>query len=245
MRLEAARTALDGLLDVLYPARCLICEAWDTPIVCADCIRGFIPVPEPVCAICGHPDDPLGAPCRVCAAAEAAWGGWAIGRIRAAAVYLGPLRHGIHRLKYGRVEALGEPLGALLANRMVADGLLDEVPDVVIPVPLAPEKERRRGFNQATLLAAPLADALGVPLLDKAASRVASGQAQVRLSPEARRRAVLGEFFAIPDPTLIADRRVLLVDDVFTTGATVNALALCLLASGASTVQVAALAAGG
>ena len=136
------QTAL-GLLDLLYPSRCLICEAWDSPQVCADCERGFVPIPEPLCEICGHPDDPETAPCRVCGAAETAWGGWSLARARAGAVYLGPLRHGIHRLKYGGVEALAETLGALLANRMVAEGLLQGRFDAVIPVPLTREKQNR------------------------------------------------------------------------------------------------------
>ena len=245
MALETLKQTALGLLDLLYPSRCLICEAWDRPQVCESCERGFVPIPEPVCDICGHPDDPETAPCRVCGAAESAWGGWSLHRARAAAVYLGPLRHGIHRLKYGGVEALAEPLGALLANRMVTDGLLEGAFDVVIPVPLGKDKFAQRGFNQSELVAAPLADALSAPLLPNVVTREKSGEAQVRLSPDARRRAVRAEFFAVAKPDAIAGRRILVVDDVFTTGATVNALAVALLAAGAESVEVAALAAGG
>ncbi|MGC4046891.1 MAG: ComF family protein [Armatimonas sp.] len=241
----ALRAVVDGLLDILYPPRCLICEAWDSPSICSACEQGFLPIPVPFCQICGHPDDPAGAPCRVCAAAHAAWGGWALTQIRAAAVYMGPVRHGIHRLKYDRVAALAEPLGALLANRMVADGLLTESPDVIVPVPLARARALKRGFNQAELLAVPLADALNVPLLPKAVRREKVAEAQVRLSPDLRRRSVQAGAFPVPDPTIFAGKQVLLVDDVFTTGATLNALAQCLLASGATRVSACALAAGG
>ncbi len=243
--IETIRQSFAGLLDVLYPARCLICQAWDQPGVCAECILGFIDIPEPVCAVCGHPDDPEGAACRVCAAAEAAWGGWALSRSRAACVYLGPMRHAIHRLKYEGVEALGELLGPLLANRMVTDGLLTERYDLVIPVPLTEARQKRRGFNQAALLALPLAEALNVPFLERAVTRETSGEAQVRLTPDARRRAVRAEHFEIQEPARIENARILLVDDVFTTGATVNALALCLLSHGALQVDACALAAGG
>jgi ComF family protein len=241
----ALKSLLHGLLDILYPPRCLICEAWDSPSICPGCVSSFLPIPEPLCAVCGHPDDPAGAPCRVCAGAESAWGGWALTRIRSAAIYIGPLRHGIHRLKYGRVSALAEPLGALLANRMVAEGLLTEKPDIMVPVPLAPVREARRGFNQAALLAAPLAETLSVPLWTHAVRRESSGEAQVRLSPDLRRRAVRGESFSVPDPAVFADKHVLLVDDVFTTGATLNALALCLLTHGAHRVSACALSSGG
>lgn len=245
MALNTLKQTALGLLDLLYPSRCQICEAWDRPQVCADCERGFVSIPEPLCEVCGHPDDPETAPCRVCGAAESAWGGWSLHRARAAAVYLGPLRHGIHRLKYGGVEALGEPLGALLANRMVTDGLLDGTFDAVIPIPLAKDKLARRGFNQSELLAAPLADALHSPLLSDAVTREKSGEAQVRLSPDARRRAIRADFFVVSHPERVESKRILIVDDVFTTGATVNALALALLAAGAESVEAAALAAGG
>lgn len=158
---------------------------------------------------------------------------------------MGPIRHGIHRLKYDRVASLGEPLGALLANRMVADGLLTESPDVVVPVPLARAKAKHRGFNQAELLAIPLADALKVPLLSMAVIRERVTEAQVRLSPDLRRRSVNSDSFSVPDAGLFAGKRVLLVDDVFTTGATLNALALCLQAQGATQVSACALASGG
>jgi ComF family protein len=243
--IETIRQSFAGVLDVLYPARCLICQAWDQPGVCAECIVGFVNIPEPVCEVCGHPDDPEGAACRVCVAAESAWGGWALTRSRAACVYLGPMRHALHRLKYEGVEALGELLGPLLANRMVTDGLLLESYDAVIPVPLTESRQTRRGFNQAALLALPLAEALNAPLLERAVLRQTAGEAQVRLSPDARRRAVRAEHFVAAEPAQVAGKRVLLVDDVFTTGATVNALALCLLSHGAIQVDACALAAGG
>jgi len=241
----ALKTVVAGLLDILYPPRCLICLAWDSPSVCPKCEQGFLPVPEPYCPTCGHPDDPLGAPCRVCAAADAAWGGWALSQIRSASIYIGPMRHGIHRLKYGGVAALAEPLGALLANRMVAEGILTEHPDVVLPVPIASSRRTQRGFNQSELLAAPLVDALKVPLVTTGVLREKAAEAQVRLSPDQRRRAVRGDSFTVLSPELFAGKHVLLVDDVFTTGATLNALALCLKTQGVTRVSACALASGG
>jgi ComF family protein len=206
------RLAWDGLLDLIYPPRCLVCERHGRPALCDECAAHFVPVPEPVCRVCGRPVEGQ-ARCRHCA--ESPEGGWGFDSARAAAVYQGPLRHAIHRFKYGRAETLGEPLGAFLANRCVVDRLLAHPVDLVLPVPIHPARERGRGFNQALLLAGPVAAMLGVPLEAGALVRVRKTPPQVGLSMEARRRN-LNEAFAVPDKGRIAGRQVLLVDDVFT-----------------------------
>ncbi len=235
------RLVWGGLLDLIYPPRCLVCERHGRPPLCGECAAHFVPVPEPVCAVCGRPVEPE-APCRLCAGPPA--GGWGFSSARAAAIYQGPLRHAIHRFKYGCSESLGEPLGAFLANRLAADGLLAHPVDVALPVPIHPARERQRGFNQALLLAAPVAAMLGVPLETGALVRVRKTPPQVGLSPDARRRN-LRDAFAVPGPARVAGRRVLLVDDVFTTGATVCACAQALKAAGAPAVHVVTLAEGG
>jgi competence protein ComFC len=235
-----------GFLDLVYPPSCLICEQYDRPAICDDCHASFEPIPEPVCVVCGRPETD-GVPCRLCTL-MAAEGGWGFDAARAAGIYWGPLRHAVHLLKYRNVELLGEPLGAYLANRVVAEGLLASEEraaiEVVVPLPLHPGRERSRGYNQAALLAAPVAEMLGVPLLPLAVRRVKRATPQVGLSPEMRRRNVGTEMFAA-DPALVQGKSVLLVDDVFTTGATVSACARALKAAGASSVRVVTLAAGG
>jgi ComF family protein len=241
------RRTVDGLLDLIYPPRCLVCGDWEGPSVCDRCVAGFVPIAGPVCAVCGHPDDPEGVPCRTCAAQPE---GFAFAAARAAGVYIGPLRHGIHRLKYARVEALAEPLGAWLANRAVADGLLVAAGaagiDVVVPVPMAAARLRQRGFNQARLLAAPVAELLAAPLLPASAvQRRAISAAQVGLSPAQRRRNVAADTFVVAEPAAVDGQHVLIVDDVFTTGTTVGGLAAALRTAGAVRVDVITLAAGG
>jgi ComF family protein len=190
--------------------------------------------------------EPTAPACRACADQA---NGWGFDRARAAAVYEGPLRLAIQRFKYNRAEALGEPLGAFLANRCVVDGLLGDTSgiagyDAVVPVPIHPVRARSRGFNQALLLAAPVAGLLGAPLAPELVRRVRKTPPQVGLTGDARRANPLNAF-AVPAPDAVAGRRVLLIDDVFTTGATVSACAAALKAAGARRVDVATLAAGG
>lgn len=235
------RQTAAGLLDLVYPPRCLVCERAGAPVVCEECAAAFVFIPEPVCAVCGRPQE--GASCGLCALSAP----WGFDRARAAAVYAGPMRHAIHLLKYRGGENLGAPLGAHLANRCVADGLLPEPHriDAVAAVPMHPARERRRGYNQAQLLAAPVAELLGKPLLPPGAlRRTRRTAAQVGLLPDARRRNLDACSFAVGDTSLVAGRHLLLIDDVFTTGATVSACAGALKAAGAATVTVATLAAG-
>jgi ComF family protein len=242
---SALRLAGVGLLDLVYPPHCLVCERRGVPSLCADCAAHFRPVPGPVCPDCGRPAEPdVGANCRHCER-FAPEDGWAFTRARAAAVYQGPVRYAIHLLKYRRAEVLGEPLGAFLANRCFADGLLArDVPvEAVVPVPLHPARLRRRGYNQCTLLAAPVAEMAGAAFLPDALRRSRRTPPQVGLSPGERRRN-LASAFGVGDSEGLRGRSVLLVDDVFTTGATVGACAHTLLAAGASRVQVVTLAAG-
>nr|CAA9253159.1 Competence protein F homolog, phosphoribosyltransferase domain; protein YhgH required for utilization of DNA as sole source of carbon and energy [uncultured Armatimonadetes bacterium] len=240
---KQAKLAWDGVLDLVYPPHCLVCERHARPPLCEDCTAHFAPIPEPVCAVCGRPVEG-DAPCRHCAGAPEA-GGWGFDTARGAAIYEGALRHAIHRFKYGRMESLGEPLGAYLANRLVADALLSPPPpDLVIPVPIHASRERRRGFNQANVLAAPVAEMLGVPLRPGLLVRTRKTPPQVGLAPEAR-RSNLADAFTVPGASELAGRRVLLIDDVFTTGSTVSACARALKEAGAASVRVATLAAGG
>jgi ComF family protein len=234
-----------GLLDLVYPPRCLVCERPGAPVVCDACAAAFAPVPEPGCPVCGRPQE--GDECRLCALAAES-GGWGFDAARGAAVYSGPMRHAVHRLKYGGAENLGEPLGAFLANRLVADGLLPDAGRIqgVVAVPMHTGRERRRGYNQARLIAAPVAAMLGVPLVDaRAVTRTRKTAAQVGLSPDARRRNLDAGAFAVGEPAAVAGRHLLLVDDVFTTGTTASACAAALRAAGAASVTAATLAAGG
>ena len=155
---------------------------------------------------------------------------------RSAAAYGGWLRRAIHLFKYE-----GEPArAASLAPLLIAAAQDFPEIDVIVPVPLHSSRQRRRGYNQAELLAAPLGRELQRPIV-RLLIRTRSTDQQAKLDAEARRRNVEDAFQA-PEPRVVAGRRVLLVDDVLTTGSTLNACADALHAAGASWIGVLTLA---
>jgi ComF family protein len=145
--------------------------------------------------------------------------------------YEGTLRELVHLYKYGRIQTLSRPLGELLAAALP----LDERIDAVTPVPLHWRKQWQRGFNQAELLARGMARRRGVPVV-RALRRVRSTQTQAGLSNTARRRNVAAAFQCRRGAQTLAGRRVLLIDDVMTTGSTAAACARVLKRAGVARV---------
>ncbi len=189
------------------------------PPVCAACGAAFPPSP-PLCALCrGHlapPDDP---PPGVAVSFD----------------HGGPLARAIHRAKYGRDPGVAASLGALLAETWRAGAAVD----VIVPVPLHPARLASRGFNQSVELSRALAKRLGAGMLYDGARRVRDTPSQVGRDREARRLNVEGAFAVSAG---VRGARVLLIDDVVTTGATLGALRAACLDAGAESVGAAALA---
>ena len=161
---------------------------------------------------------------------------------RAPALYAGSLRTALHRLKFDGRRALGPPLGEFLADFVRTTAALGR-PEIVVPVPLHPSRERGRGFNHAALLAAPVAEALGVPLDAALLERVIDTAPQQTLTEPQRWGNVRGAFrIRVSATGVVRGRVVLLVDDVMTSGATSAECARTLLAAGATEVRVATVA---
>jgi ComF family protein len=156
--------------------------------------------------------------------------------VRVAFVFASPLREVVHQFKYKGVRRLAQPLGQLMAAQLVARPL---VADAVIPVPLHRERLAERGFNQAEALAQVVARALDLPLLATGLERVRATEQQAHLDARQRAANVHGAFRwrGAPPP-----RRLLIIDDVLTTGATIGACAEALRESGATAVYGLALA---
>ncbi|MBI2817783.1 MAG: ComF family protein [Acidobacteria bacterium] len=153
--------------------------------------------------------------------------------------YEGTLRSLIHLLKYDGFRPLAKPLGAWLGS------LITEVErqrfDLIVPVPLHSKRQRQRGFNQSMLLAAHVSRAHGISLSARGCVRVRDTRPQTGLRAAERRKNVAGAF-QVPGAESVKGRRVLLVDDVMTTGATANACARALIDAGTQAVWVTTLA---
>jgi len=165
--------------------------------------------------------------------------------------YQGRMRAAIHALKYDGLRPAAQGLGRMLAQAIAQ--LADEAPGemLVVPVPLHRSKYAERGFNQARSLAVYALKSLGkthpqwrLTLASKTLMRLRATRSQAGLGPHARRQNVRGAF-VVSDPAAVSARHVLLIDDIFTTGATVRASAQALLRAGAASVWVATLARAG
>lgn len=180
-----------------------------------------------MCARCGRPLSRSVPACATCRRAP-----FPLQQIRAACAFGGSVRKAIHAFKYEGMFAVAEPLATLLVDNWPA---WEQAIDLVIPIPLHPERERERGYNQSALLVRHLSRQLGLPRDEDVLWRTRHTTPQVGLSVEQRRRNVRGAFAA--DSAGVAGKHLLLVDDVFTTGATLASAAGALLARGAQSVR--------
>jgi ComF family protein len=235
---------LDPVLDLVFPAVCPVCAARsDDPAhrpFCAPCWAALPIGLGPGCAVCGEPFPGLDGtlPCAACRRAPPPYA-----FARAVAAYQDGMREAIHALKYGGRTAVGTPLGRLLADTGpgVLPVPLGQWADGLVPVPLHRARLAERGFNQAELLAGPCGSAWRLPVLGRALARTRATRPQTDLDADAR-RANVRDAFRVSRPAEVAGRRLLLVDDVLTTGATVGAAARALRAAGAAAVGVLTLA---
>lgn len=216
----------NGLIRWLRPS-CLLCGgAAPGGALCAGCVAD-LPVCQDPCSRCGAEGGGPGC-CGRCQQEPPAYD-----QLIAPYRYDWPLDPLIRRLKYRGHITCARPLGELLAVA-VADGLARR-PDVIIPVPLHPRRLRRRGFNQALEIARPTARRLGVRIARDAVRRTRHTRPQAELPGRARHSNVRDAFASLPG---LRAGSVALVDDVMTSGETVQALARCLRTAGVEHVQV-------
>ncbi len=212
------RLYLDAWLDILFPPRCAGCGAFGT-ILCNTCQARFQPITAPYCRQCGQPL-PDGTQCGACARGRFSH----LDLARAAALYLPPLQSVIYAFKYRGNTRLATPLADYMARRVRPEALKV---DIIVPVPLHPQRQKQRGYNQAELLAQRLGTALHIAVETNALARVHATPPQVILGLRERLENVKGAFRCFA-PTRVAGKKVLLVDDVMTTGSTLEACATAL-----------------
>ena len=226
-----------GLRSLFYPPHCAACgcrlECEDS--LCGEC-RGLIfPLPGRVCPICSHPLWSM-APCPNCEGRR-----WHLSVIVSGCRHEGLVRDLIHRFKYGRDQSLVRPLGELLFPSLLDPRLAGRSFDAVVPVPLHPLREREREFNQAALLASRLGKHAGIPVAHLLRRSRQTGH-QARFDRRERLANMNGVFLVrkgVP-----SGASLLLVDDVVTTGTTLDACAAALLLAGASEVCAVTVARG-
>lgn len=233
------RAIAGALSSVLFPAPCRICDKLLTNAsripVCERCLNGFERISDPMCQCCGRPfvsphaADAMQPLCRLCRI-----GAYAFDRARSFGVYDDALSAAVVLLKYEGVRRLGDWFAGRLAEtaqKCAGDWRID----LVVPVPLHAGRLRERGYNQAELIAKPLAKKMGLRFGSYLLVRTKPRPAQLILSRTERWSSVRGAY-ATSERARVDNLRILLVDDVLTTGATLDACSRALKKAGAKAV---------
>jgi ComF family protein len=224
---------LSRLLNLIFPSQCPVCHAVSdshrhNPL-CHSCWTSIERYEGPGCSICGLPTpSPYTGICAECLRSAPSFS-----KILYYGVYEGSLKESVHLLKFGGIKRLSKPLSDLLLNLPISPC------DGIVPVPLHSKKLKEREFNQTALLGRHLSKALKTPLLLNSLKKIRPTKLQTEVSGKDR-HSNLKKAYAVTGN--VSGKRLLLVDDVITTGATVRECAATLKRAGASNVEVIALA---
>lgn len=228
-----ALRAASAVLDLLVPRACVCCDAQlselDQPLVCSVCLSRLLLLQSPRCDRCGHPRR-VGS-CRWCdllppyvrCARSVCW------------VPGGVAGNLVHKLKYDGWTALAVAMGTRMGRLSMPADVVSER-GLVVPVPLAAARARERGYNQSELLCNEIGRIWQLPVC-AALARSRATESQTRLTPGERQRNVAGAFATAVGRSELAGKHVILVDDVVTTAATLNACAAALHAGGARIIS--------
>ena len=221
--------AAGPLLDLVFPRTCAGCGS-EGGYFCDECEAGAPRLGPPQCDVCSAPS--RASLCAWCRTANQPFNG-----ITAPYRWTGVVQELVYSLKYRNVRASAPRLAELLTAHLMEKSL---DADILTPVPLHPSRERERGYNQSELLAREISNSTGIPMEAGLLARMRNTPPQVTMtSPEERRRNVVGAFECVGN---VAGKRVLLIDDVVTSGATVAECSAQLRKAGAAGVWVVSLA---
>ena len=219
------------LFDLMSPRLCVACGsrlAESEQHVCSNCV---LTLPRT-----DHSNDPYDS-----ILAKEFWGRLPVERVAAWLSYQPdtPVSRLIHEMKYHDNPAIGRYLGEMMALEFQESGFFRDI-DVLLPVPLAPQREQQRGYNQSREIARGISTMTGIPVVDNAMRRIRFEQSQTHMHIEERQANVEGAF-ELTDATQLTGRHVLVVDDVITTGATMKACCKELLQAGDVRISIIAL----
>ena len=203
------------LLDLIAPRTCVVCGQRLSPEETALCPACMLHLP-----LTHYADQPLDNPL-----ARLFWGQFPIERATALFYYEphSELAEIIYSLKYRNRPEVGWQMGHIAARYLQDSGFFEGI-DALVPVPIARKRKRQRGYNQGEEIARGISEATGLPICQKVVERCEFKQSQTRLNPYERRDNV-EQAFRLTDPDRIAHRHLLLIDDIITTGSTINACA--------------------
>ena len=211
-----------SILDFIFPPKCILCSQVDHsssyPFLCSKCKSEFKPIREPFCTICGMPFLSVHTENHICSACLKEKPRFKI--LRSAGIYGGTLESAIKAFKYGKRRFLHKPLADFILE-ICSASLHDLEFDLIVPVPISKRKLRERGFNQAYLLASRIAFTLGKTVDWQNLVKAKETHPQVEM--ELRKRKLnVEDSFIIKEPQLYKGKKVLLIDDVCTSGSTLN-----------------------
>ena len=233
---------ITALAELLFPTLCLACGTVKPPRdadpFCSGCRTGVREITAPLCPSCGIPYPVEDGPDHLCG--RCLLKNPPFDAARSYGVYEAVLHDAVHAFKYGGNLTFGEQLGRLMARREYPSFRIEDY-ELLVPVPLHPRRLRQRGFNQSVLLAREISRHRRIPMDFLALRRVVDTGSQAGLKKD-ERRSNMTDAFRVPDPSRVRGRRILLVDDVHTTGSTLGECAKSLLLGGAESVGALTLA---
>ncbi len=222
----ATKQIAKAAADLLFPRRCIGCGK-EGDFLCVGCFQTLPRILPPQCQKCGK-SEPTGFLCPSC------WG-WQskIDGIRSPFRFEGVVRDAVHALKYRNFRALLQPMGVLMADYLDSSRIPG---DVLVPVPLHSRRLKERGYNQSELLVRELSKKVGLPAPGSVLHRVKDSSPQVRAASVSERYQNVRGAFVCKSSDEIAGKAVIVIDDVCTSGATLEACADALKAAGAASV---------
>lgn len=227
---------IKSVSSIVYPHHCAYCgRPLEDGYFCEECYKKLPFIEGNTCSVCGCPVSEGMDVCYECKSSS-----FYFYKNVSIFMYTSKFSDVVHKFKYHNGRYLAKPFGAFMAERLKKDNIST---DFIIPVPLHPRKEEERGYNQSGLLAKYIGRILDISVLNNVLVRDVYTQSQTKLKKESRRENMCGAF-SVKNKEVIYGKTILLIDDIFTTGSTMNECSRVLLNNGAGGVYSATLATG-